>query len=130
MISLLNGNASSSTSWGRLWLMIIRMRVTMNIPHPLLGRVADVNFLAILLMIMITATLLRAELLPGGSLSSSTFVLPSNGVSPPSMIRLVNTDGGTHDGNDSDDTYLCFFHSICSSAQQGLICSQLQSGEC
>lgn len=44
MIRLLNGNASSSTSWGRLWLMIIRMRVTMNIPHPLLGRVADVNF--------------------------------------------------------------------------------------
>ena len=35
-------------------------------------------FLAILLMILITATLLRAELLPGGSLSSSTFVLPSN----------------------------------------------------
>ena len=78
MIRLLNGNASSFTSWGRLWLMIIRMRVTMNIPHPLLGRVADVNFLAILLMILITATLLRAELLPGGSLSSSTFVLPSN----------------------------------------------------
>ena len=43
LIRLLNGNASSTTSWGRLWLMIIRMRVTMNIPHPLLERVADVN---------------------------------------------------------------------------------------